>query len=127
VQAAFPFLNDAMVAFSAGLTPKQKLNGRQLRYFFKQSLQGFLPEAILRKEKHGFGLPFGVWMQQHAGLRALAAGSLASLKTRGIIRPAFIDQLLGSHVVEHAAYHGTMVWVLMMLEQWFRQHGDGRE
>jgi asparagine synthase (glutamine-hydrolysing) len=127
MQVAFPFLNDAMVAFSAGLTPKQKLNGGQLRYFFKEALRGFLPEAILRKEKHGFGLPFGVWMQQHAGLRELAADSLASLKTRGIVRPAFIDQLLGQHIVEHAGYHGTMVWVLMMLEQWFRQHGDGRD
>jgi asparagine synthase (glutamine-hydrolysing) len=24
-------------------------------------------------------------------------------------------------MAEHAAYHGTMVWVLMMLEQWFQQ------
>ncbi|WGG48196.1 asparagine synthetase B family protein [Rugamonas sp. DEMB1] len=124
MQVAFPFLDDAMVAFSTRLTPAQKLNGTQLRYFFKEALRGFLPEAILSKQKHGFGLPFGVWLQDHAGLRELAGASLHSLAKRGVVRPAFIEQLLSQHLREHAGYHGTMVWVLMMLEQWYQQHED---
>ncbi len=126
MQVAFPFLDDAMVAFSTRLTPAQKLNGTQLRYFFKEALRGFLPDAILSKQKHGFGLPFGVWLQDHAGLRELAGASLHSLAKRGVVRPAFIEQLLSQHLREHAGYHGTMVWVLMMLEQWYQQHEDGR-
>lgn len=122
VEVAFPFLNDKMVAFSAGLTPQQKLNGTQLRWFFKEALRGFLPDAIITKQKHGFGLPFGVWLQQHPGLQQLAADSLSDLKQRKVVRGDFIEQLVGTHLKEHAGYHGTMVWVLMMLEQWFRQH-----
>jgi asparagine synthase (glutamine-hydrolysing) len=125
VEVAFPFLNDAMVAFSARLTPQQKLNGQQLRWFFKEALRGFLPDDIITKEKHGFGLPFGVWLQQHAGLRQLAGDSLSDLKRRGVVRAEFIDRLLGQHLAEHAGYHGTMVWVLMMLEQWFQRHREG--
>ena len=121
VEVAFPFLNDAMVAFSARLTPQQKLNGRQLRWFFKEALRGFLPDEIITKEKHGFGLPFGVWLQQNQRLQQLAGDSLTDLKARGIVRAEFIDRLLGQHLAEHAGYHGTMVWVLMMLEQWFKQ------
>lgn len=121
VEAAFPFLDDAVVAFSSRLRPRQKLNGQRLRYFFKQALADTLPREIIRKQKHGFGLPFGLWLQQHAGLRQLACDSLSDLKARRIVRAGFIDQLLGRHMAEHAAYHGTMVWVLMMLEQWFQQ------
>ncbi len=121
VEVAFPFLNDAMVAFSARLTPQQKLKGRQLRWFFKEALRGFLPDEIISKQKHGFGLPFGVWLQQHQRLQQLAGDSLSDLKARGIVRAEFIDRLLGQHLAEHAGYHGTMVWVLMMLEQWFKQ------
>lgn len=124
VDVAFPFLNEAMVAFSARLRPRQKLNGRQLRYFFKQALSDFLPQEIIHKEKHGFGLPFGVWMQQYPHLRQLAGDSLQSLRRRGVVRGEFIDQLLSHHVCEHAGYHGTMVWVLLMLEQWYQQHQD---
>ena len=121
MEVAFPFLSERMVEFSAGLTPQQKLNGTQLRYFFKEALRDFLPNEIITKQKHGFGLPFGVWLQKNRALQELAADSLDGLKRRRIVRPEFIDQLFGQHLAEHAGYHGTMVWVLMMLEQWFRQ------
>jgi asparagine synthase (glutamine-hydrolysing) len=121
VEAAFPFLNDAMVEFSARLAPEHKLRGTRLRYFFKQALSETLPRAILRKQKHGFGLPFGLWLQQDPQLRQLAFDSLNDLKARRIVRAEFVDELLGRHVAEHPAYHGTMVWMLMMLEQWHKQ------
>jgi asparagine synthase (glutamine-hydrolysing) len=121
IEVAFPFLSDEMVAFSARLTPQQKLNGTQLRYFFKEALRGFLPNEIITKQKHGFGLPFGVWLQDHKPLQQLATDSLTDLKARKIVRADFIDTLVGQHLSEHAGYHGTMVWVLMMMEQWFKQ------
>jgi asparagine synthase (glutamine-hydrolysing) len=126
VDVAFPFLNDAMLAFSAQLAPEAKLRGTQLRYFFKQALSDHLPRAIVRKRKHGFGLPFGHWLQDHADLRSLAYDSLSDLKQRHIVRASFIDALTGQLVHEHPAYHGTMVWVLMMLEQWLRLQQDRR-
>jgi asparagine synthase (glutamine-hydrolysing) len=121
IEAAFPFLDDAMVAFSAQLSPRQKLRGTQLRWFFKEALRGFLPDEIIAKPKHGFGLPFGIWLQTHKPLQELARDSLSGLSRRGIVRAGFADQLLNQHLAEHAGYHGTMVWVLMMLEQWFQQ------
>jgi asparagine synthase (glutamine-hydrolysing) len=121
LEVAFPFLNDQMVAFSSRLTPQQKLNGTQLRWFFKEALRDFLPNEIITKQKHGFGLPFGVWLQHHKPLQQLATDSLTDLKARKIVRGEFIDQLVGQHLSEHAGYHGTMVWVLMMLEQWYKQ------
>jgi asparagine synthase (glutamine-hydrolysing) len=122
VEAGFPFLSDELMAFSARLAPHHKLRGTQLRHFFKQALGEILPRAILRKKKHGFGLPFGHWVQSHPRLRSLAFDSLDQLKTRGIIRPGFIDDLMQNRLPQHPSYHGTMVWVLMMLEHWFRQH-----
>jgi asparagine synthase (glutamine-hydrolysing) len=122
MEAVFPFLNDQMVAFSARLAPQLKLKGTKLRYFFKEALRGtLLPDEIINKQKHGFGLPFGVWLKDHKPLRDLAADSLSDLKARKVVRAEFIDKLLGQHLDEHAGYHGTMVWVLMMLEQWYRQ------
>jgi asparagine synthase (glutamine-hydrolysing) len=122
VEARFPMLNDALVAFSARLAPGQKLRRTRLRHFFRNALRGFLPDEILKKTKHGFGLPFGPWLQTHPALRQIALDSLADLKRRQIVRAEFIDELTSVHVPAHAKYYGTMVWVLMMLEQWLRQH-----
>ena len=122
MEVAFPFLNHEMVAFSATLPPQLKLKGTQLRYFFKEALRGFLPDEIITKQKQGFGLPFGVWLKNDKGLGEIAADSLHDLKSRHIIRDGFIDTLLNEHLQEHASYHGTMVWLLMMLEYWYKQH-----
>lgn len=126
VDVAFPMLHEEVVEFSAILAPDYKLRGTRLRYFFKEALRDFLPAEIITKEKHGFGLPVGTWLQQTPALRELAGDSLGTLKRRGVIRSDFIDRLLAEHVSAHAGYFGTMVWVLMMLELWFQGHADGR-
>ena len=122
IDVRFPLLHDEVVAFAARLAPDLKLRGPRLRYFFKKALQDFLPPEIIAKTKHGFGMPFGRWLQSHEPLRQLAFESLSDLKRRNIVRAGFFDQLTGVHVKSHADYYGTMVWILMMLEQWLKQH-----
>ncbi|MDB5772200.1 MAG: asparagine synthase, partial [Burkholderia sp.] len=80
MEVVFPFLNDEMVNFSARLAPQLKLKGTKLRYFFKEALRGTLPDEIINKQKHGFGLPFGVWLKEQKPLRDLAAHSLNHLR-----------------------------------------------
>jgi asparagine synthase (glutamine-hydrolysing) len=43
------------------------------------------------------------------------------LRRRGIVRADFIDSLLSHRLAEQPQLHGRMVWLLMMLEQWFGQ------
>lgn len=127
VTAVFPLLDCHLVEFAAQLQPRLKLKGTRLRYFFKEALRGFLPDAILTKQKHGFGLPFGPWLESHRPLREIAFDSLGALKARNIVRPEFIDELTSVRLAEHADYYGTMVWVLLMLEQWLQQHVDAAQ
>jgi asparagine synthase (glutamine-hydrolysing) len=118
VAVRYPLLDEALLDFSARLPPALKLRGGQLRWFFKDALKDFLPPATLAKKKHGFGLPFGLWLREHAGLRALANDALDSLAQRGIVRAEYLAQLRTLHAGEHAGYYGVMIWVLMMLELW---------
>ncbi len=122
MQVAFPMLDDELLAFSMRLPPAYKLKGLKLRWFFKEALRGFLPDEILTKKKQGFGLPFGVWANRHAGLKALAVDSVRSIGERGLVRREFIKTLIDTHLPAHPGYYGEMVWILMMLEQWLRVH-----
>ena len=120
----FPMLDERVVDFSLSLAPSMKLKGTQLRYFFKQALRDFLPEAIIRKSKHGFGLPFGQWAMQDRSLRDLTFDSLNSLKRRELLQATFIDRLTAELLPSHPDYYGAMAWVLMMLELWLQHHHD---
>jgi asparagine synthase (glutamine-hydrolysing) len=61
VKVSYPMLDARVVELANRVTPDQKMAGLELRSFFKRAMEGFLPEQILRKTKHGFGLPFGAF------------------------------------------------------------------
>jgi asparagine synthase (glutamine-hydrolysing) len=120
-------LHDELVAFSSRIPSQTKLQGGELRWFYKQAMQGFLPDAILNKSKHGFGLPFGIWLRDFKPLQELAYDSIGSLKSRHYFKPAFLDHALTMHQSDHAAYYGELIWILMMLELWLQSHADVAE
>ncbi|MDN3920466.1 asparagine synthetase B family protein [Roseateles violae] len=122
MEVSFPLLDTRLLDFSLKLPTSYKLKGLKLRWFFKEALRDFLPDEILAKKKHGFGLPFGPWAVKDAALNALAAESLRGVAARGIVRAEFVENLLTRRLREHAGYYGEMVWILMMLEQWLRRH-----
>ncbi|HED39453.1 MAG TPA: asparagine synthase (glutamine-hydrolyzing) [Chromatiales bacterium] len=124
VDVSYPMIDDELVDFSTKVPPSLKLKNSKLRYFYKEAIKDFLPKEIITKSKHGFGLPFGLWLQTSKPLQELIYGNLTQLKHRKIIREDFIDQLIGTHLNDHAAYYGEMVWILSMLEQWLSEHGE---
>jgi asparagine synthase (glutamine-hydrolysing) len=124
IDVRYPMLDDALVDFSLRVPPGLKLKTRDLRHFYKRALADFLPREIIAKRKHGFGLPFGVWLTGSPELQGLVYGSLDALKRRGIFLPEFLDRLVASQRDEHAAYYGDLVWVLAMLELWLAEHGE---
>ena len=123
IDVRYPMLDEDLVEFSASVPTRLLLKRHKLRAFYKDALSDFLPPQTLAKRKHGFGLPFGVWMKSNKQLRELTNDSLIGLRNRGIIRASYIDRLLDAHRSEHADYYGVMIWVMMMLEQWLSAHG----
>jgi asparagine synthase (glutamine-hydrolysing) len=122
VDVAYPMLDPALVDFSMRLPPRWKVRDGELRWFYKRAMRGFLPDEILGKTKHGFGLPFGVWMRTHEGLLGLARDSLESLAGRGYFRPEFLREALRLHREGHASFYGELVWILTVLELWLQRN-----
>jgi asparagine synthase (glutamine-hydrolysing) len=122
IEVRYPLLDDSLVDFSGHLPVRYKVRGRRLRWFFKEALKDFLPREIITKSKHGFGLPFGVWALTHAPLRELVDSNLKTFEGRGYLRTEYIQSTRRQHSEEHSTYFGKMIWVMVMLEQWFRMH-----
>jgi asparagine synthase (glutamine-hydrolysing) len=119
VDACVPYLADGVVAFAARLDPRHKAGGDAARGLFRSALRATVPARLPHPARQA--PPFGQWLQADPRLRALAFDSLAALRKRRIVRGDFLDTLLASGMPEQPARHGAMVWLLMMLEQWFAQ------
>jgi len=120
VTVRYPLLSQEIIDLSCKIPSSDKLQAKQLRKFYKQAMAGFLPEKIINKSKHGFGLPFGVWLKDYQPLKELAYDSINSLKKRPYFNAEFLDHTIKMHQSIHAAYYGELIWILMMLELWFQ-------
>lgn len=124
VRVRYPLLDSQLAELSGRIPSRLKLKGFEMRYIFKQAMKGILPDRVLYKKKHGFGVPLGLWSLQDSRLNAMVQDILRDSRTRqrGYFRKEFLDHLLDRHRQEHAAYYGEFVWYLLALELWHRQH-----
>ena len=124
VRVRYPLLDRRLAEFSGSIPTSLKLKGSQLRYIFKRAMKGVLPDVVLFKKKHGFGVPIGNWFLQDAKLKSLGLDILNDSRTRqrGYFRPQFFDRMLDLHHRDHAAYYGEVIWYLIALELWHREH-----
>ena len=123
VGVCYPLLQDGMFEFAATVPSDMLLRGFELRSFFRRAMGDFLAPETLRKSKHGFGLPFGLWLREDPELRAFADASLEQIRQREILNLDYIDNIIREQRQGHATYFGVMIWILVMLEQWLQSRG----
>lgn len=124
VRVRYPMLDVELVKLAARIPSSLKLRGFEKRYVFKKAMAGILPEEILKKKKHGFGVPLGHWLLMDPRLESLVQDILHDSQTRnrGYFRPEFLDQLSSLHRGQHTSYYGEAIWYIVALELWHRQH-----
>lgn len=122
IRVSYPMLDPEVIDLSLRVPSRLKMQGRELRSFFKRTMRGFLPDAVIDKPKHGFGLPFGHWLKTHGALRDMILGLLRRLEDRGIVRPEFLRQIIAEHEKGEAGYYGYAIWDFAMLEAWLEAH-----
>lgn len=126
IRVSYPFLDQGVASIAGRVPAYLKVKGFKKRYIFKRAFQKLLPEEILKKKKHGFGLPTGAWLREDPGFKELAHALLLDSRSiqRGYFKSKALQDLLRKHETETSQYYGTFIWNFMMLELWHRNHLD---
>jgi len=126
IAVRYPFLDPVVGSTSGKIPARMKVKGWVKRYIFKKAFEHFLPDEIIHKKKHGFGLPTGDWLRSHSGFRELARSLLLDSRSiqRGYFKQSAIEGLLAAHDKERSGYFGSHIWNFMMLELWHRSHAE---
>lgn len=126
VAVRFPFLDDPVVELAARVPSDLLIRGGRLRHFYKNTFRGFLADATIAKEKHGFGMPFAVWLGRDPALRSIAADCLAGFGKRGFLRAPVLERLNAALAAGGAdSEAGGLAWDLTILELWLRSRRIG--
>jgi asparagine synthase (glutamine-hydrolysing) len=115
-----PFLDHELVSFVGTLPREYKVSPRASKILMRSALKGVLPQAILTRDKMGFGVPVGLWLRSE--LRGLLEDALLpeAAHIRTYVKGSAIRQLVVDHI-ERRADHTPLLWCLLMLELWFRE------
>ncbi|MFZ4816979.1 MAG: asparagine synthase (glutamine-hydrolyzing), partial [Phototrophicaceae bacterium] len=111
-----PFLDHRLIELAASLPLNMKLDGRLTKKVLKRAARGLLPDAIIHRRKHGFGVPLGAWLRADMGLiRARLTDSV--VMQGGAFNAAAVTALMDEHA-SGARDHGQRLWTLLTLAAW---------
>ncbi|MEK6528152.1 MAG: asparagine synthase-related protein [Nitrospirota bacterium] len=123
IRVAYPFLDHQLVNFAATIPSSLKVKGTRLRHIFKKAFNDFLPAEVIKKRKHGFGLPIGIWLRTKKKISVFAKECLLSsdCAIKPYFRKNFIENMFSMHDVTKAVFYGDVIWSLLIFELWHKR------
>ena len=124
LEARAPFLDHKLAEYAASIPINLKLSGSVTKHILKESARGMLPDAIIERKKHGFGIPLGAWLRRDmAPARDILLSRRA--RERGLLNMAAVERLIREHE-QGRRDNSRQLWALLTLEEWHRQFIDSR-
>jgi len=122
LEARAPFLDHQLAEYAAGIPFNLKLRGAQTKHILKEAARDLLPDSIIDRKKHGFGIPLGAWLRRDMRLvRDLLLSQRA--RQRGLLKMSVVDRLITQHE-NGQRDNSRQLWALLTLEEWHRQFVD---
>jgi asparagine synthase (glutamine-hydrolysing) len=119
IESRVPFLDHALVEFTASIPSRYALKGLAGKRILKEAVEDLLPYNIIYRKKMGFPTPWAYWLAgpQLNDLEKM----LLSPRTleRGFFQPEAVKKLFAEHRA-HRRDHGNRIWRLLNLELWMR-------
>lgn len=123
LEARSPFLDHELVELAFRIPLDLKMRCGEGKYILKKAMSGIVPDEILYREKQGFGVPLGRWMNNRLGDRIREDLTSERAVNRGYFSAEHIKRLLSEHASGRRD-HSHQLWILWMLELWFRRYSD---
>jgi asparagine synthase (glutamine-hydrolysing) len=123
LEARPPFLDHQLVQFAQRIPASLKLKRGVSKYILKKAARGLIPDSIIDRKKHGFGVPIGAWLR--GDLASYARDALLGDRAarRGIFDLDAIRKMVETHQSGHADL-GQSLWTLLTFELWMRRYFD---
>lgn len=117
-----PFLDHTLIAMAAAMPSSLKLRGFTTKYVLKRALRGRLPDELLNRRKHGFGIPLASWLRGELRPAMTALLDPDRLRRAGFLAPDAVTRLVHEHL-DGRRDHRKTLWTLMAFELWREAYG----
>jgi len=122
LETRVPLLDNELVDFVGNLAWPLLSDGGVGKRVFRESVRPWVPDAIYRKPKMGFGPPEASWYRSHLAGWLRERLSPARIAARGIFRPEFVQRVVDEHLAG-TANHVALIWSMLSVDSWCSVYG----
>jgi len=106
-----PFLDKALIEFSAKIPYKSKIGRFKTKSLLREIAKDLLPKEIINLPKKGFGVPLKEWLGNELKPLINENLSLKKIKEEGILNPEVVGRILKRK-------NQDAIWKLLVFEIW---------
>jgi len=117
-----PFLDRSLSEYALSLPVRSRMGLWTSKPLLRRAARGLVPPRVVRRGKHGFGVPIGTWLRGALGDLARDMLSPDRLRRQGIFDASFVGTLLDRHQTG-IANHRKELWTLLMFQLWTEAYG----
>ncbi len=122
IEARVPYLDHQLVELAFSIPPKYKVRHLKTKVIFRKVLAKSLPKAVVKREKHGFNVPTGEWLNK--GLYEVANQMLD--RVPGIINKDYAKNILRKYK-SNPRYYSRQFWSVFSFALWYRMYFESDE
>jgi asparagine synthase (glutamine-hydrolysing) len=123
LEARVPILDHRVVALAWRLPQQMKIRDGVTKWALRQVLYRHVPQALVDREKSGFGVPIDQWLRGPLREWADALLEPSRLRQEGYLRPEPVRALWSAHLSGRHNHHHQL-WDVLMFQAWLERWGQ---
>jgi asparagine synthase (glutamine-hydrolysing) len=118
-----PFVDRRIAEFAMRIPAAMKLKHRRLKFVTRKLAERYLPRALVRRPKKGFGFPLALWLR--GPLRPMMQRTIddSRLVQAGLFRREAMQRMQDEHAAGRVD-HNYRLWMIFNLEVFWRHFMD---
>lgn len=120
-----PLLDNRIIEFAARLPLSYKYDEGNRKRILKQIVHRHVPEALVNRQKKGFGIPVRKWLRGELSQLLTYYLDENKLNEHGYFDTGYVKYLKDRFLCDGSEYN--MVWTILVFQLWFQQWVSGEE
>ena len=123
LEALSPFLDIDLFEYVNQIPDNLRMLNLGSKWMLKYILRKSLPENLIARRKHGFGVPVGKWLNSGLKEQLLDFMNPTFLSNQGIFEPTVINRMQVDHEKGRYDYRKEL-WSFLIFQRWYKKWMD---